>query len=801
MRIVMFWACLWVFFVAQELAAGEQKPAENDITISAQNNATQVPTDGITVNLRAPLTTVLPLSGTVKSGPCELRAVVFAPHDIPSNIGIGGFVADRHGRWYQCNAPSPIRPGINYISIPINPSTHMRGEPHRGAWDSVAQSATTQAGLFMWSMQPVSTPLTVSDMKQVMMRDQEKDSDPVQINQQQNIYRLQDLHYEQQNNHGDIHITTGARWTASVKPVPFPSNPYDPQEFSLDAVFKSPSGQEIRIPGFALEPTALVDRGDKQIGIPIGACHFAIRWRPPEPGLWTGHLEATWNNEKKITITMPSIHVEGHTWDDYVRNDEQDVRFFRVGKKWYWPIGVNLHSTFDERSRQRLGTILTPERGTEAYAAQFKRLAGAGGNATEIWMSSWNTALEWNADWPGYGGVGRYNQFHAAKMDRILDDAYANGIRINLVINNHGQASPSNDREWKDNPWNKENGGPFIEPYQLFYEEQAYVGQANLRRYLVARYADHPAVLGWKLYSEINLTAMGDRQRSGFSTNLPPIASYEQRVKTRSLWHERAAAHMREIDSYKHGITTHWSGDYRKPYPEICSLPGIDYICIDAYHSGGRSASRNNTLVDLIYFGMLDPNRGLGKFNKPVWVTEFGGTSQGGSSPELIAELASAGWSAMVSGNAGMPMLWWFEWIDQGDRWQAFGAIRRFLIGEDFRGKEARGVVLAGRSDQGSLWTRAWARPGRMLGYIVDHNWAADGTSQSQHTHAVVSIGTQISAGPCYVAWWDADRGVETHAEYFSHPGGPLSLTVPPFVRHCAFKLTRTQQPTANETN
>jgi hypothetical protein len=308
---------------------------------------------------------------------------------------------------------------------------------------------------------------------------------------------------------------------------------------------------------------------------------------------------------------------------------------------------------------------------------------------------------------------------------------------------------------------------------------------------LVARYADHPAIMGWKLYSEINLTAMGDQQRSGSSFGQPALSSYQQRIEVRRRWHERAAEHLRSIDPYDHGITTHWSGDYRKPYPEICALPGIDYICIDAYHGGGRSADRYNTLLDLIYNGTLEPTRGLGKYLKPVWVTEFGGTSQGGSSPELIAELSSAGWAAMASGNAGMPMLWWFEWIDQNDRWQPFGAIQRFLAGEDLRGDNARGVVLDGKSAAGQLWTRAWARPGLMLGYVADHDWAADGTTQPRHLSATVRIGSQVSAGPCQVEWWDADHGRRLSVDTFIHPGGALDLSVPAFVRHCAFKLTR----------
>jgi hypothetical protein len=738
------------------------------------------------VTLRAPLTTVVSMDGPVVAGPSILSATIMAPDHLPAGVGVGGFVADRHGRWFQCLQRNPLVPGANHVEMRIDETTAMIGEPHYAKWNQAEAQRVSQAGLFIWSMGSVAVELEVSDLRQTPIKES-LTLTPT----------LLDVRYDQQDSNGIIHMATGVRWSMSLTPRPFPVNPFDPQEFKVDAIFTGPNGKEQRIAAFALEPTMLIDRGDRQVGQPNGPCHFVVRWRPVQPGQWTGRLEATWRGQPSISLAMPPIRVTGEPWDDYVRTDQTDVRFFSVDGKWYWPIGVNFHSTFDQRSLDRLGTILTPERGTEAYAARFRRLSLAGGNATEIWMASWNLALEWNADWPGYAGVGRYNQFNAAKLDRVLDDAYANGIRVNLVINNHGQASPNNDREWPTNPWNKVNGGPLLEPYQIFSDEQAYIGQANLRRYLVARYADHPAILGWKLYSEINLTAMGDTQRGGSIPGLPPAASNKELMETRRRWHERAAAHFHDIDNYHHGVTTHWSGDYRKPYPEICALPGIDYICIDAYHGGGTSSERNNTLIDLIYFGMQEPTRGLGKYKKPVWVTEFGATSLGGSSPELAAELASAAWSAMVSGNAGVPMLWWFEWIDQGERWQPFGAIQRFIVGEDFRGLDARSVVLEGTSDQGAIWARAWVRPGRMLAYIADHAWSAEGTSEPLHSKATVRIGSQVSAGPCRVEWWNADEGKMLSVQYLEHAGGALDLVIPAFMRHCAFKLTRTAPPAA----
>jgi hypothetical protein len=739
--------------------------------------------DSITVTVQGPLTHIEQLGNMMPRSSSRVRVAIMAPESLPSGVGVGFYVSDRHGEWFGLPAAQQLRAGENIITWAVDAQQPWKGEPHRASWNTAQWSRIEKYGVYFWSASGEPVTLTISEPQWF------SDSSVITKSEQ-----LRDLQFAGQQADGRCVLKTGERWSLRCLPDPFPANPFAREQFHLQAILTDAQGKELRISGFALEPYELIDRGDVQTGQVSGAMHFALRWRPQTPGTWNGRLEATWGSGKTITYLLPELIVEGEPWDDYVRVDERDKRFFSKGGQHYWPIGFNLHSTFDRRSLDRLGTVLTPDRGTEAYVARFRRMAAVGCNATEIWMASWNIGFEWLADWPGFGGIGYYNQFHAAKMERILDDAYANGIYVNLVLNNHGQASPQHDREWRTNPWSKEHGGPLAEPYQLFTHATALAGQKQLRQYIIARFADHPAIMGWKLYSEINLTAMGDRVRDEGQSELGPMPTGAEIVATRTNWHKQASRQFSDMDIYRHPVTTHWSSDYRKPYPEICALPEIDYLCIDAYYNSERSAEQNNTLMDLIYLGTMDTTRGLGRYKKPVWVTEFGGSSQGGSSPTLVAELATAGWAAMVSGNGGMPMMWWFEWIDQSDRWQPFLALSAFVRGEDFRGDNARGVVLANTNTAGELvWSRAWVRPGKMLGYVADHQWAATGESAHELSGVSVRVGTTVTPGPCRVAWWDADRGVVVKTDEFEHAGGALDIRPPPFMRHIAFKLTRSR--------
>jgi hypothetical protein len=752
-----------------------------------------LPLAALELPLQAPLTSVARYAGPIAGGDLVIRAMVVVPDGAPADLGVGAFVSDRHGRWFQQCRPGTLAPGRQAVSFTLAADSPLIAEPDRAAWDPSAATLTAQAGLFFWSASASRAVLKLEDFTVSPL------AAPAAVAAkraaERPVHALRELALEGCDPvAGVARGATGERWTMSLLPAPFPVNPYDPEQFALDAVFTAPDGTELRVAGFARQPVRLSDRGDKEEARCAGPCRFEVRFRPRQPGRYHLRLEARWDGEHGTLVKtgLPDLEVAGAPWDGYARVDRDDPRFFAVDGKFYWPVGLNLNSVYDTRCRDRLGTKLTPDRGTLAYLPRFKRFAAAGGNAIEIWMSSWNLALEWRGDWPGYFGVGRYNELNAARLDTILDAAWAEGIRVNLVINNHGQASPNADREWKDNPYNKVQGGPFAEPYELFTSPLAAACQERLRRYLVARFADHPAVLGWKMWSEVNLTAAGDSQRQRPRDGVP-AATDQERHGTLVHWVEQAAARWHALDIYGHGVTMHWSGDYRKPERDVVALPGLDYVCIDAYlhHRPGQG----ETLADLIWNGMQDPANGLGKFGKPLLATEYGATSQGGAREELEAELASAPWAGLVSGNVGTPMLWWFEWVDQGDRWKSYGAISRFVRDEDLRGKDAHAAVLAGASPAGALWVRAWTRPGRMLGYVADLQWLTTGTGQVQHDQATVAVGDAVAAGECRVQWWSADDGTVVWTERIAHPGGALTLKPPAFVHHLAFKLSRVVDP------
>ncbi|MBA3937114.1 MAG: hypothetical protein H0X38_06605 [Planctomycetes bacterium] len=727
---------------------------------------------GQQVTLVAPMNTTVP-AVTVPPLPVRLDAVVIVPADAPGDLGVGAYAADGQGHWFRSPRTYALTPGRHQLTFDLGDRAALVQEPAREAWTATARARTTRAGLFLWSASASRAQIAVERLVVVG----EKDQPGAQV-------RLTDLRLDGYDVAlGQCRGRTGERWQLSVRPDPFPAQPYDPQRFALAVVVTGPNGQQWRLGAFYRQPLDIVDRGDHEEGVPSAAAAYLVRFRPELPGRYRLRLEAVWGGSgefppakdaaksgRTLAWDLPDLQVEGAPWDDYVRADPADPRFFSTGSRigpgtFFWPRGLNLHSVWDVRCRDCTGTKLTPHRLLAGYDAYLRRLAAGGGTAAEIWLSSWSLCLEWRGDWSGFHGPGWYSDENAERLDRLLDLAYSLGVRINLVINNHGQGSTNCDKEWDNNPWNAAIGGPLAQAELFFTDAQALAGQERLRRYIVARWGDHPAVLGWKLWSEQNLTTGGG--------NL-------------FHWHQAAAERWQQLDGAGHGVTTHWSGDYRAAERRIVQLPGLNYVCIDAYHGG------ESMLAQLVW-DSVNARDGLRIFGKPVIITEFGGTSGGCPPQQLIAEHHSGPWAAMVSGNAGSPMLWWGEWVDQGERWSPYAALGRFLEGEDLRG-DSKAVELQA---PGQLWVRAWARPGRLLGYVLDRAWGSSGNSAGTLSGLRVQVGDAIHAGVMNIEWWDAETGRIVHTDRVAHAGGPLEVVVPDFTRHLAFKLIRLPDPPA----
>ena len=734
----------------------------------------------VDVRLMSPLTTLVE-ADRVPSGDKVIEVDVVVPPDAPSDLGVGAFCADHDGRWFQRPAHGVLAPGAHHLTFRLDASATPISEPDRGSWMTDSSAVNERAGLFFWSAQRSSATISISGLKVESMKPVASSTIAAPAFAPAPALatcKLVDLDIDGIGPADSFaHVATGMRWTVELSAQPFPENPYDAQQFALDALITTPDGTELRIPGFYFEPRRSADRGDQESMIRSGPSCFVVRFRPAKPGRYGVRLEARWHDatgDRRVEVALPDLLAEGLPRDDVVRVDREDPRFLSVDGRWHWPIGINMHAANDLLCRDFYGTIFTPNRAGLVFSEVIERLSAHGVNVVEIWLSAWGIGLEGRADRSGFHGHGRYHQDNAARLDAVLDFAWRHGTRINLVINHYTQASTNNppESEWEDNPYNRERGGPLHQPSELFVAPEALAGQENVRRYLIARYADHPGIFGWELWSESNL-----------------ISARRETVRS---WHAQAVKRWHELDVYRHLVSTHWSEDFRNVHEELASLKSLDLLAVDAYRRHQRWArGRSETLSEILAGTMFDSSAGMGRYGKPVLITEYGASSGDSPDGQLEVDHATSAWVALVCGHAGSPMSWWWEWVDQGDRWQPYEAIGNFIVGEDMRALAGRSVKLRGTTDDKELWAQAWSRPGRLLGYIQSPNWAQRGGKPPLITTANLDVGMTIASGSLILEWWDADRGERREVVRIVHPGGQLRLQAPPFSGHLAFKLIR----------
>ena len=566
------------------------------------------------------------------------------------------------------------------------------------------------------------------------------------------------------------------------------ANPFDPDEIAVDADIRTPSGATVRVPCFYYQGCVRVANATMGRILPQGRPEWRLRFSPSEEGPHTVSLvardrfgearldaAASFVAEPPSPGAMRTVHVSS-----------RDPRFFAddAGRAFF-PIGHNLRSPHDVRMDERFPRPDRHPEGSLSYERRFGLMGRSGATFAEVWSAAWSLGLEWSpAKW-GYHGVGQYNLFNAWERDRVFEMAAANGVRISLVLNNHGRYSTYSDAEWGNNPYNSSAfpDGLCDSPEAWFGDERALAAYEKLLRYEIARYSWNANLFAWQLWSELNLCGSS---RDFHAQHNPAVVA----------WHRRMADFLHGHDPKRHLVSTHTSGDYRNMSAELSTLPEIDHICLDAYHGD----------IDPLHIRhLMEMSRTQGHFaGKPVLVTEFGGSWQGASLTQLRPEIHVALWNALPTGLAGTPMCWWWHVIEEFDLYPDYAAFARFADGEDFLDpalQPSTGVLVAipppkptpdAPDPDGVAFTLnlspsrgyAWVFVDRPRFTLVDPDGAP------VHEGYRLVIPQPDRDGEVYTfEFWNTRKGEPVRLADARVRNGRLEVTVPPFARDIAVKI------------
>jgi len=406
------------------------------------------------------------------------------------------------------------------------------------------------------------------------------------------------------------------------------SNPFDPQEIEVWADINTDDGIEFTIPAFYTRDFEITPEDDREVFTATSEPYFCVRMTCEKIGTYTIKLCAK-DAEGKDCAEPFEIECTQSSIPGFIRVHPENQRYFADSRgNTFVPIGIDV-------GWGEMG-------GSLDYEKYFSRLAQNGGNFSRVWQTHFNAGytIEWGAyHWSGiYCGLGCYSLEAAARLDRIFQIAQSLGIHILWVINQHSQFECAMWSSWDDNPFNAKNGGPCESSVDFFTSQEANRLYGARIRYLIARYSAFTSLFAWELFNEIELIS---------GTNADLLNS----------WQREKAELIKNLDPYKHMITTSYAIPIYLPAVQDWTFDGYDLIQKHIYFPNAP------LIIE------LESNR-LWPLTKPMHIGEIGLDFKGELEEKDVLGIAyhNSIWCALATGYAGTPASWWWDsWVDQYD--------------------------------------------------------------------------------------------------------------------------------------
>jgi len=690
----------------------------------------------------------------------ELAFKVVLPEGLPEHAMIAVFTKDRDHLWRQIRRQAPPERGR-----PVEVVVPIGGPEARRLWDACGHErpwhALTPRSLVEYGLSvSLDTGVTAPFQGEILLQSV--------VLRQPGLVQVEDPVRDLQFSPRVPRV--GERLEISFRLEDDYRDPFRAESVAVVAEVSTPSGATETVRGFYYEGFLYHPETPEitRVLSPYGAPSFRVRYTPRQAGAHRARVKVTVEG-REVVLPALDFHadVAAAGYRGYVRRDPAHSAFLAwEDGTHFWSSGLNVRSPYDTRYIQVVPTSTWRDEGLPLYERLFARYRENGIRVVEVWMSSWWLALEWINDSPGFHGVGYYNPYRAWMLDHIMELAEANGLYVILVLNNHGKFGALNDTEWDRNPYNRIHGGFLESCEEYFTDERARAAFRQTCDYIVARWGASPHLLMWKLFSEIDLTGTS----YDFYTK-PPAAE----------WHREMGAYLKGIDLYQHLTTTHWMLGYHRINDAIARLPEIDVLTTDAYYQGGGTAQ----LLTML----RDGSRFAAEREKPLLITEYGGSPHADSMGNLIKQAHLGIWTGFFNEAPAAPMFWWFALVDERDLYGYHAALSRFTAGEDRRGLSPARRDLAG----GAVTLNELRGADRYLAWLFDAPYYlsdAENAEPALRSGLTVEL-PALAPGSYTLEIWDVARGevAESRALAIAEGQAQIAFELPAFHRDSAVKI------------
>jgi hypothetical protein len=314
---------------------------------------------------------------------------------------------------------------------------------------------------------------------------------------------------------------------------------------------------------------------------------------------------------------------------------------------------------------------------------------------------------------------------------------------------------------WGDSPYNAANGGPCGRPDDFFTNGRARSQFKRMLSYATARWGASPALLSWELCNEIDLAN---------------YVAPDDVIR----WTREMAGYLKSVDAHSHLVTVSAT---TTTFPlELFHDSRIDWI---QFHCYGPDVSN-------LLFQRLSPFQTIAK---PLVLGEFGGgTESRDDIPDKDgARLQAALWLSACSPMAGAAMPWWWDtYIEARDLYPVLAAARKFVAGEDRRGRYGAWVrkVYGEIEVSGALDTQG----GRFYVHKPDWTLHPENRKGDLLTAPRTIELDGLNDGAYSLEFWDAKTGTIFAQQAATAKEGKLSITLSVHAGEYALKLDRTER-------
>jgi hypothetical protein len=451
-------------------------------------------------------------------------------------------------------------------------------------------------------------------------------------------------------------------------------NPFDAADIEVIGIFQSPTGKQLIIPGFWMQPYACTEPCENFDLRPTGEPVWQLRLTPQEAGDWSYTLQVR-DNGAITTVLDGRFTVAASDARGFIRKGANGRYFQFTNGDPYFPVGHNLNWSFDAAG------------GLETYDQWLRELSEAGGNYARL-----NIDVPWfiSLEWAGPAGDYRGSQKAAAELDAILARAEAYGVYLQLILLWHQSlrtyttppvvlpesvARPDVSPDWDNHPYNVLNGGPLSGPSVFFVNEQSRDLFRQRLRYIIARWSYSPQIFAWELIDQIDRTANYNPQAAGD-------------------WLRSTINYVRQIDQHDHLITA----SSREYDPVIAENALLDF-------AGAQFYQRRpiETVGDQVVNVVNRIERYLEAGFAPVMLVDYSLNpwfEPTGDDPDGI-HFQNTLWAAALSGASGGAMSdWWDTYVIPQGLTRYYAPLAAFTAGIDWPNLDLRPAQAGLLSEQ-----------------------------------------------------------------------------------------------------